>query len=210
MIPHRTPFFLPLLYPSLLWRCDPTKKELYLTFDDGPVVGPTEFVLDTLAHYAISATFFCIGDNVKKHPALMSRIVQDGHQIGNHTYNHLNGWRADTEDYVANVTACDFVLKEYLPNVRQKLFRPPYGRITKKQIGVLADYEIVMWDVLTLDYDRHVSEASCLHKSVEVTRPGSIIVFHDSVKAERNLRYTLPRYIERCMNDGYNFKSLIL
>jgi peptidoglycan/xylan/chitin deacetylase (PgdA/CDA1 family) len=212
---HRTPFFLPWIYPDLVWRIPTDKKELFLTFDDGPVPGPTEFVLDTLKQYSIKATFFCIGDNVRKHPDVFKRIVDEGHAVGNHTFNHLKGWSTSLDKYVENINRCEQEFSIFNPPAGRagfqfsiKLFRPPYGRITKSQIRVLKDYKIIMWDVLTADYQRSVSPQSCLHNSIAASRPGSIIVFHDSVKAERNLTYALPRFIEYFLKVGYSFNSI--
>lgn len=212
MIPHRTPFFLPLLYPAcLVWRVPSTQKELYLTFDDGPVPGPTEFVLDTLQSFNIKATFFCIGDNIAKHPQVFDRIVNAGHSIGNHTFNHLNGWKTTSEQYVANTLKCDSYIKVITTAGGKKLFRPPYGRITRKQISLLKDdFTIVMWDVLSQDYDASLSSEKCLQNTIAATRPGSVVVFHDSFKAEKNLRFALPRYIQDCLDKGYVFKLIDL
>lgn len=211
MIPHRTPFFLPMIYPSLHWRWETDKKELFLTFDDGPVPGPTEFVLSVLKDFSIKATFFCIGENVHKHPEIAASIAAEGHQLANHTFHHMNGWKSNVKDYVSNVAACDEIIKPYLPgNGNKKLFRPPYGRITKKQIKELSDYAIIMWDVLSVDYNRNVSPEACLRNTFNVTRPGSVIVFHDSIKARRNMEYTLPRFIKQCLDEGYSFKSIVL
>lgn len=214
----RAPFFLPWLFPNLIWRIATEKKELYLTFDDGPVHGPTDFVLEELAKHSIKATFFCIGDNIHKHPELFKRILDQGHAIGNHTFNHLKGWGTSMEKYLANVKLCheafrisNFELRTSNPEPRtSNLFRPPYGKITRSQIKALSEYRIVMWDVLTNDYDRSVSRERCLRNSIRVTRPGSIIVFHDSVKAELNMKYTLPRYIDYFLEQGYSFHKLSL
>ena len=206
---YRAPFFLPWLFPNLVWRIPTEKKELYLTFDDGPVPGPTDFVLDVLAKHSIKATFFCIGDNVHKHPDVFKRVLGQGHTIGNHTFNHLKGWSTPLEEYLENVKQCEsaFRISNLEPRT-SNLFRPPYGRITKSQIRALNDYRIVMWDVLTNDYDRTKSPEMCLKNSIRVTRLGSIIVFHDSLKAERNMSYVLPRYIDHFMNQGYSFNTL--
>lgn len=212
---YRAPFFLPWLYPNLLWRIPTEKKELYLTFDDGPVPGPTDFVLEVLAKHSIKATFFCIGDNVHKHPDVFKKIVDQDHAVANHTFNHLKGWKTTTETYIDNTKRCEQELQaaSSKPSLRLevnglRLFRPPYGRITRAQIKSLADYKIVMWDVLTNDYDRSKSPEACLKNSIQVTRPGSIIVFHDSLKAERNMSYVLPRYIDHFINQGYSFKTI--
>jgi peptidoglycan-N-acetylglucosamine deacetylase len=218
-VPHRTPFFLPLLYPGLTWRIQNDRKELYLTFDDGPVPGPTEFVLDTLASRNIKATFFCIGDNIRKHPEVFNKIIEQGHKVGNHTFNHLNGWKTNPQKYNENVALCrEEILKhtslilsaEPLTIIQEPLtlFRPPYGRITKKQVQSLADYKIIMWDVLSVDYNKNLSQERCLHNTIRATRSGSIIVFHDSHKAERNLKFTLPAFIDHFLEQGFTFHIL--
>lgn len=188
-------------------------KELYLTFDDGPVPGPTEFVLEELKKRNLAATFFCIGDNVRKYPAIFQKIIEAGHSIGNHTFNHLSGWKTSTTDYLKNIRACDEQMVQSFSayregNDKRNLFRPPYGRITRSQVRSLKEYKIVMWDVLTHDYAKSLSSDQCLRGSIGATRPGSIIVFHDSVKAEKNMTYVLPRYIDHFLSEGYVFKSL--
>lgn len=197
----RTPRILPALYPSLLWRIDAPANDIYLTFDDGPVPGPTDFVVDTLKSFNAQATFFCIGDNVRKHPEQFQRVKEYG--IGNHTFNHVNGWKTSPEEYLHNVEVC----AQFLPP-SALLFRPPFGRIKKSQINTLSKYRIVMWDVLTFDYDRTLSPYNCLKGSLHAARPGSIVVFHDSLKAEQNLRYVLPRFIEYFAEKGFSFKVL--
>jgi peptidoglycan/xylan/chitin deacetylase (PgdA/CDA1 family) len=207
MIPHRTPFFLPLLYPQLYWRVPTNKNEIFLTFDDGPVDGPTEFVLKELARASVKATFFCIGDNIRKHPRLLKQIIDQGHAVGNHTFNHLSGWKTGTDQYIDNIRLFENQLAQ--ENIApSKLFRPPYGRITRDQIRHLADFKIIMWDVLTQDYNKNLASEKCLKNSIAVTRPGSIIVFHDSFKAEKNLKYVLPRFIDHFLEEGFVFKTL--
>jgi peptidoglycan/xylan/chitin deacetylase (PgdA/CDA1 family) len=206
---HRVPFFLPWLYPTLVWRIPTGEKKLYLTFDDGPVPGPTDFVLEILNKFSSKATFFCIGDNIRKHPELFQKVVEAGHAIGNHTFNHLKGWSTSSEKYIENVKACDFEI--YNPQFKilnSKFFRPPYGKITRKQIKALQAYKVIMWDVLTIDYNKNVSPGACLKNSIGASRPGSIIVFHDSLKAQRNMTYALPRFIEHFLEKGYTFKIL--
>jgi peptidoglycan/xylan/chitin deacetylase (PgdA/CDA1 family) len=203
----RTPFFLPLFYPQLVWRIPGEEKKIFLTFDDGPVSGPTEYVLDVLKSFGTKATFFCIGDNVKKYPEVFDRILKEGHQPANHTFNHLNGWKTDLNTYVQNSKRCE----EELFNgsrVKNNFFRPPYGRISRSQIKSLNDYRIIMWDVLTHDYNKNISPQHCLEQSIKATRPGSIVVFHDSLKAERNMSYVLPLYIEYFLNKGFTFAVL--
>jgi peptidoglycan-N-acetylglucosamine deacetylase len=207
IVPHRTPFLLPLLYPSsLVWRYPDAQRSLYLTFDDGPVPGPTEFVIETLSRYNCPATFFCIGDNVRKHDRIYKNLLSAGHATGNHTFNHVNGWRTSDEEYLANIRKCDQVVDNN--KAPSKLFRPPYGRIRRTQIRRLTDYRIIMWDVLSLDYEKRLNPEKCLRNSLAATRPGSIIVFHDSQKAERNLTYALPRLIEHFLEKGFVFKKI--
>ncbi|HNV30627.1 MAG TPA: polysaccharide deacetylase family protein [Cyclobacteriaceae bacterium] len=219
MIPFRTPFFLPWLFPDLVWRIPTKEKKIFLTFDDGPVPGPTEFVLTTLKKFDARATFFCIGDNVRKYPNVFTQIAEAGHSIGNHTFNHLKGWNFSTKDYLANVESCTSQIalgynSKSPVNSQQwtvdgQLFRPPYGRITRNQIRLLKEsYKIIMWDVLTCDYSQSVSPVRCFKGSLEATRPGSIVVFHDSLKAERNLTYVLPRYLEYFSKQGFVFSAL--
>ncbi len=202
------------------------KKEIFLTFDDGPVPGPTEFVLEALAKFNAKATFFCIGDNIRKHPEVFARVIAAGHSIGNHTFNHLKGWNHSTEQYLQNIELCADQIKLVHSNKsivhsteltmdyglwtkNYQLFRPPYGRITREQIkSVKKTHKIIMWDVLTQDYRQSLSKEKCLAGSIRVSRSGSIVVFHDSLKAERNLAYTLPRYLEHFSKEGYIFSAL--
>lgn len=193
----------------MLWRIPTEKNELYLTFDDGPVPGPTEFALKELKKYDAKATFFCIGDNVRKHPAVFEKVAAEGHVIGNHTFNHLKGWSTSLSRYIENIAQCDSQFETYNSQITN-LFRPPYGRITNAQIKALkSEYQIVMWDVLTHDYSKTISSEKCLAGTIKATRPGSIIVFHDSLKAERNLTYVLPKFLEHFSNLGFKFKTLL-
>ncbi|MFM9986334.1 MAG: polysaccharide deacetylase family protein [Flavobacteriales bacterium] len=199
---------MPWLFPKLTWRIATKQKELYLTFDDGPIPGPTEFVLQTLERYQAKATFFCIGDNIRKHPDVFQKIVNAGHGVGNHTFHHLRGWGTSTEKYVDNVNQCADEMAKHL-SAHQSLFRPPYGRIRGKQIQHLKDeYQIIMWDVLTSDYSQSLTPENCLKGSIRASRPGSVVVFHDSLKAERNMTYALPRYLDHFSKLGYQFKAL--
>ncbi len=209
---HRTPFFLPWLYPSLTWRMPAEHKELFLTFDDGPVPGPTEFVLETLKKFAAKATFFCIGENIRNHSQVFKTIIHHGHAIGNHTYNHVNGWRTSADEYLANIQRCNDEIRAQSNEKKEgsslPLFRPPYGRISRNQISRLASYKIIMWDVLSIDYNKNLSAEKCLKNTINAARPGSIIVFHDSYKAEKNLMHTLPRFIEHYSSLGFTFKTI--
>lgn len=183
---------------------------MYLTFDDGPVPGPTEFVLDELARSKSTGTFFCIGDNVRKHPDEFKRILDEGHAVGNHTYNHLSGWKTGLPTYLENVSQCDEVMSRHSGNRLQAipLFRPPYGRIMRSQVAALTGRRIIMWDVLTNDYAKHLSPEACLRGSIAAAREGSIVVFHDSLKAEKNLTFVLPRFLDHFGSQGYSFKAL--
>lgn len=180
------------------------ESAIYLTFDDGPIPEVTEFVLETLEKYHAKATFFCIGDNVHKYPLIFDRLKYHGHSIGNHTFNHLNGWETNDEKYLNNVNQCDQMLGN-----QAKLFRPPYGRIKKSQAKlILPKKDIVMWDVLSGDFSSSISPERCLNKTLKYTRPGSILLFHDSIKAKNNMEYALPRVLEHFGSLGYKFKKL--
>jgi peptidoglycan/xylan/chitin deacetylase (PgdA/CDA1 family) len=197
----RPPYLLKRLYPSAIWRKDSTQKKIYLTFDDGPVPAITQWVLNILKQQNIKATFFCVGENVVKHPEVFQQILNEKHSVGNHTYNHLNGWNTHTGEYIQNIEKCAEV-------VSSKLFRPPYGRIKKSQISMLkSQYSIIMWDVLSGDYDKTITPEQCLKNSLGTIRNGSIVVFHDSIKAQKNLEYALPRFIEYAKKNGFEFES---
>lgn len=208
----RTPFLLPLVSRKLVWRKPVFEKKIFLTFDDGPIPGPTEFVLEELARFNARATFFCIGDNVRKYPNVFEKILAAGHSIGNHTFNHLKGWQTKKEEYIKNIRLCEAEFNKFqwdgMNEDKLKLFRPPYGRIKPNQVNALNDYSIIMWDVLTHDYSKSYSSDECLQGSIQATRPGSIVVFHDSLKAERNLTYVLPRYLEYFSQRGFLFEKL--
>jgi len=209
-------WLLSTLYPSLIWKKRTEEKVLYLTFDDGPIPDVTEYVLGELRKNAIKATFFCVGDNIRKHPEVFQKIIREEHRIGNHTYNHLKGWKTDDAHYVENIKKCDEIIRSSAGQSTSqcyenhtKLFRPPYGLIKKSQIKKIdTEYQIVMWDVLTGDFDVKLSKEACLSKALKYTRNGSIIIFHDSVKAEKNLSYVLPRFIDHYLSLGYRFEKL--
>lgn len=207
MIPYRTPFLLTKLFPSLTWRVPTLEKELYLTFDDGPVPGPTEFVLETLRQANIKATFFCIGDNIRKHPLIFQSLIDSGHTVGNHTYNHVDGWKSSRAHYHDNVNRCNAEIEKYLVQQYPRFFRPPYGRITRQQIKEMNHYQIIMWDVLSMDFNKNIAAETSLNKTNSAIRNGSIIIFHDSLKAEKKMMYMLPRLIDHAISSGYKFKS---
>lgn len=198
----RPPQLLRGFYKGSVWRMDKTEPYIYLTFDDGPIPEVTPWVLDVLKLYDVKATFFCVGDNIDKNTQLFNRIINEGHQVGNHTYNHLKGWNETHANYIDNIEKCQVLTKTYL-------FRPPYGRIKKKQYNSISNtYKVVFWDVLSYDYDKLVSPKTCLHNSLKYTRNGSIIVFHDSLKSYENLKYVLPQYIEHFLKLNYKFVTL--
>jgi peptidoglycan/xylan/chitin deacetylase (PgdA/CDA1 family) len=201
---HYSPFWLKAIFPNYIWHISTHEKVLYLTFDDGPIPEITEFVLETLNQYNAKATFFCIGDNVRKHPSVFQQLIDNKHSIGNHTFNHKNGWKTETSEYIANFQLCSDQL-----NLATDLFRPPYGRIRKEQAALLPEStKVIMWDVLSGDFSQNILPEVCLKKSIRHTRPGSIILFHDSIKAYRNLSHTLPRFLQHFSELGYRFEAL--
>lgn len=199
------------VFSNLVWDIPNSDKKIYLTFDDGPIPEVTEWVLDLLKSEDIKATFFCIGDNIKKHPEVHKRILADGHQTGNHTFNHLNGWKTDTKNYIENFKLCEAEIENFqnskLETRNSKLFRPPYGKIKPSQSKAIRQlgYKIIMWDVLSYDFDSTISVEKCLENVISNTEQGSIIVFHDSLKAEKNLKYALPKAIQILKNKGFVF-----
>ena len=203
------------MFPTRIWDGPKQEKCLYLTFDDGPIPEVTPWVLEQLRKYDAKATFFCIGDNIRKHPEVFKKVVSEGHAVGNHTFNHLNGWKTPTPEYLVNAKAGQEIMDQQLreldfPNTKTPLLRPPYGKIRTKQANALEKegYKIVMWDVLSLDYDQQVPAEQCYENVVKNSENGSIIVFHDSLKAEKNLKAALPEVLEYFSDQGYNFKSL--
>ncbi|RTY90050.1 polysaccharide deacetylase family protein [Flavobacterium sp. GT3R68] len=199
-----------------VWDIPNDEKTVYLTFDDGPTPQVTEWVLSQLKKYQAEATFFCIGNNIEKYPDIYSKIIVDGHSIGNHTFDHLNGWKTSKTQYLDNVALCEKKIQKYENtsenNDGAKLFRPPYGRTKPSQAKVLREkgYQIIMWDVLSADFDRTISPKQCLENVLKHVQSGSIIVFHDSVKAFPNLEYTLPRTLEFLSKNKYNCKAIRL
>ncbi|MBX2840607.1 MAG: polysaccharide deacetylase family protein [Flammeovirgaceae bacterium] len=201
--------FQQVLYPTLTWSRYAEEKVIYLTFDDGPIPEMTPEILEILDQFNAKATFFCVGDNVRKYPEIAQEALAKGNALGNHTYNHLNGWQMATDSYYENIQQCgnQFALLNGTPEI--KLFRPPYGRISRSQIKQIQhDYEIIMWDVLSGDFSQKLDKKKCLEKSIKFTQPGSIIVFHDNLKAKKNLDYVLPRYLEYFAKQGFTFKIL--
>lgn len=209
--PTKTPLVVKKIFPQYVWEISTNNKELYLTFDDGPTPEITNWVLKVLKQYEAKATFFCIGDNVKKYPEIFQKILENGHVIGNHTQNHIKGWDTKTKDYLDNVLQAEQSIKDHMPNSKSiTLFRPPYGRIKPKQGKKLMDlgYKIVMWDVLSFDWDKTVSNEDCFNNVISKSKNGSVIVFHDSVKASNNMTFTLPKVLEYYTEKGFTFKSI--
>lgn len=205
----KTHRFIKKMFSSFVWDVPGRAKTVYLTFDDGPIPQITPWVLQVLKQHNIKATFFCIGDNIKKYPETFKQVVNDGHIIGNHTFNHLNGWNTNNDTYLANFEQCEnAILSGYGKDV--KLFRPPYGKIKTAQAKAIKKlgYKIIMWDVLSADFDQTITPQQCLQNVINNTTPGSIIIFHDSIKASDNLRYALPQAVAYLKDMGYSFEVL--
>ncbi|MCA0362553.1 MAG: polysaccharide deacetylase family protein [Bacteroidetes bacterium] len=197
---------LNIIFPKYLWQVDTSEKVIYLTFDDGPVPDYTEFVLSELDKFKAKATFFCVGENIKKHPEIFQKILINGHKVGNHTHNHLKGWNTDNGLYLENFRQCQDTIETFAVS---HFFRPPYGRIKRKQASeILKTHKIVMWSVLTRDYDKDYEKERCLKNAIRKTENGAIVLFHDSEKAWKNLSYVLPRYLEYFSEKGYSFEPL--
>ena len=202
MLIEQTPDFIRKLIPGAVWRLPQKEKTVYLTFDDGPIPEVTPWVLDLLKKYNIKATFFCVGDNVRKHPEVFKMVVSAGHSVGNHTFNHLQGFKVRSGKYVENVELADSY-------IRSNLFRPPHGHLRIRQGTKLSKkFRFVMWDVITRDYNMKLSGEYVLNVVKRYVRNGSIIVFHDSIKAEKNMKYALPRAIEFLLSEGYKFEKI--
>ena len=198
----KTPTFIQNLFPNFTWRIPTQEKVIYLTFDDGPIPEVTPWVLNQLAVFNAKATFFCVGDNVRKHPDIFGALKSAGHTVGNHTFNHLNGWATDKLSYFHNIRHCANL-------VESDLFRPPYGRLKPRQAQFLQrHYRIVMWDVLSGDFDPNISEDQCYDNIVKKAETGSIIVLHDSLKAEKKLRAVLPKVLSYYQERGFRFEAL--
>ncbi|MBR9921450.1 MAG: polysaccharide deacetylase family protein [Bacteroidetes bacterium] len=198
----RTPQLIQNLFPNFNWKVSTDDPVLYLTFDDGPIPEQTPWVLDQLAEYGAKATFFCVGDNIRKHPEIFDRIIDEGHQAGNHTYHHLNGWATENIPYFHDVRHC-------AKQVKTELFRPPYGKLRPRQAQFLQrHYHIIMWDVLSGDFDPRITQEQCLENVTTNARPGSIIVFHDSIKAGGKMRYAFSETLRIYSDLGYRFEAL--
>lgn len=202
MFIEQIPNILRLLYRRALWRGDKNEKVIYLTIDDGPTTLNTEWILDLLDKHGVKATFFCIGRNVEAHPELYNMILEHGHKTGLHGYDHKRGLYSDTDAFYADIEHASQFIKS-------NLFRPPHGNISPRQLRELSKrYTVVLWDVITRDYNRDLSGDDVLDIAIKYSRNGSIVVFHDSEKAMNNMRYALPKAIEHWIKEGYSFKGL--
>ena len=203
----KTPWWLKRIYPNRVWNIDTKEKIIYLSFDDGPHPVATPFVLDELKKYNAKATFFCIGKNVVNYPEIYKRILDEGHQVGNHTQHHLNGWETNNDTYLADVAEASI-------HINSNLFRPPYGRIKAEQAKGIKEAtnkessKIVMWDVLSGDFDVNLSGEQCLKNVLSNVKPGSLIVFHDSEKAFSRLEYALPKALKSLNEKGYKLSTI--
>lgn len=196
------------LFPKYIWDIPNRENKVFLTFDDGPIPEVTEFVLSELEKYQAKATFFCIGDNISKHPDIFQKVIAGGHAIGNHTFNHLKGWETETDTYVNNVNLCKLQLEQH--QIKTNLLRPPYGKIKRSQAKTLQSlgYKVIMWDVISADFDATVTPEECLKNVLSNVNSGSIIVFHDSVKAFPNMKYALPETLKFLSEKGFKCEIL--
>ncbi|WP_412476748.1 polysaccharide deacetylase family protein [Flavobacterium sp. TBRC 19031] len=195
----KTGRFIKAIFPKYVWDIPNAEKKIYLTFDDGPIPEITEWVINQLEQYNAKATFFCIGENIQKHPEIFRKIIDNDHSIGNHTFNHLKGWETSLTAYIENTEKCAETIANFtLQTLNAKLFRPPYGKIKPSQAKALrqSGYKIIMWDVISMDFDKNISPEKCLENVLKNIESGSIIVFHDSIKAWQNLQYALPKTLE--------------
>lgn len=200
----KTHWLVKKFFPKYVWDIPNAERKVYLTFDDGPTPEITEWTLNQLKEYHTKATFFCIGDNIRKFPGVFEKLVSEGHSTGNHTFNHLNGWKTPTDNYIENVQLHETEHNK-LSNQKCHLFRPPYGKITPSQSKKLRKlgYKIIMWDVLSEDFDHSITKEKCLENITKNVQPGSIIVFHDSIKAFPHLKYVLPRALKFLKEKGF-------
>ena len=203
IVPSKTPKLVQKAFPQFIWDMPPEDRRVYLTFDDGPTPDVTEWVLDLLNAHRAKATFFCIGKNVEQHPDIFRRIRTEGHEVGNHTYSHLKGWNAQKEDYISDTEKA----AKFIPS---RLFRPPYGKVSRGQAKGLTEsgYQIVMWSLLSFDWDQTRNSDDCLNLVLPKLTAGDIVVFHDSVKAFPRLKYVLPRVLDYCMTKEYELSAL--
>ena len=198
----KTPRIIQNLLPRLMWRNETDQKVVHLTFDDGPIPVVTPWILDQLAEYDAKATFFCVGENIHKHPDIYDRVIEEGHLTGSHTYNHLNGWQTDNSTYFRNV-------RKGAKMTGSNLFRPPYGHLLPSQLAFLQrHYQVVMWDVLSGDFDPSLPKETCLSNTLKHIKGGSIVVLHDNIKSFGTLKYVLPHLLATLAEQGYQFQAV--
>ena len=201
----KKPWILKQIYGKCIWEMDEKQKVLYLTFDDGPHPTETGFILDLLKQYNALATFFCLGENIEAYPDIFHKVVAEGHGVGNHTYSHLDGWRTPNEKYFTDIKKADAL-------IHSKLFRPPYGHITRFEVKRLREefqYNTIMWSIMAGDFDKKTSGEQCLKNVTQNAKEGSIIVFHDNDSASANMRYALPHILERFSKEGFRFEKIM-
>lgn len=205
---YQIPFFLPFLYSNRLWFGPASERKISLTFDDGPVPGITDWVLEELEKRGLKATFFMVGDNVRKHPALAQSVLAAGHQLGNHTYHHLSGWKTSTQTYLSDVALCDAILVDTVGEA-PRFFRPPYGWMSPGQAkGLVPGKKIVMWNLLSYDFEPDLSSEILIRECTSRTAPGTIVVFHDQQKTKVQLMRVLPHYLDFLVGEGYTTQLL--
>ena len=213
-IPAKIPQFIKRIFPNYVWDFSSKDKILYLTFDDGPTPEITQWTLNTLKQYNAKATFFCIGNNVAKHPEIFQAVLKAGHSIGNHTQDHVKGWKTGTKNYILNVKKAQEVIDSEIKNQKSSivnLYRPPFGQLKNKQGKAILQlgYKIIMWSVIAFDWEHKISKEKCLHNVIsKASSKNNIIVFHDSIKASRNMMYALPKVLEHFSKKGYVFKAI--
>jgi peptidoglycan/xylan/chitin deacetylase (PgdA/CDA1 family) len=208
----KTHWLIKKIFYRFTWRFSTSKKIVYLTFDDGPTPEITDWTLEILKEYNAKATFFCNGANIAKYPELFKNIQNGGHAIGNHTFNHLNGWQSSTTKYIENVELCERIINDFSVenNSHEKIFRPPYGKLKPQQVKLLRQkgYKIIMWDILSADFDSSVSPKKCAENVLNNVQPGSIIIFHDSLKASKNLTHALPLTLAYLKENDFVMKAI--
>lgn len=210
----KTSYFIKRIFSNYVWDIPNHKNKVFLTFDDGPTSEITEWTLQQLKKFNAKATFFCIGNNIEKYPQIFKKIIQEEHAIGNHTFNHLKGWETNTDKYIENTNKCAEImcqLSRSFGTDHCQLFRPPYGKIKPQQSRILRKlgYKIIMWDVLSCDFDQTITPEECLDNVLKNVVSGSIIVFHDSIKAEQNLKYVLPKTLEFLKEKGFVCEKIV-
>lgn len=208
---YKTPAIIKFLFNKCDWRIPTHEKVIYPTFDDGPQPGLTEFILETLKTFQAKGTFFCVGENIKRYPKLATKIIEEGHVIGNHTFNHLSGWKTNDRTYFENIDLFEETVRQCEPPLSPApLFRPPYGQVSGRQSKELKKrgYRIVMWDVLSYDFVKNLNKQYALTRIKRASQPGTIVLFHDNYKAEHNIRYLLPNYLNYFAELNYRFSAL--